>query len=115
MKITCPKCLDAYRVDLPDSEEAGIDVQCGKCLTIFLFSPNIEKPEPSGIQSSTSIKTWDSDLSEDHSSEPILPPQKDEDQELSGTKKYAPPPTGQDQETLEELELGTLSDDPEPH
>ena len=114
MKITCPKCLAAYRVDLPDSEEAGIDVQCGKCLTIFLFSPNIEKPEPSGIQSSTSIKTWDSDLSEDHSSEPILPPQKDEDQELSGTKKYAPPPTGQDQETLEELELGTLSDDPEP-
>jgi len=43
MKITCPKCLAAYRIDLPDPGEAGIDVQCAKCLYIFLFSPDIEK------------------------------------------------------------------------
>ena len=78
MKITCPKCHAAYRIDLPDPGEAGIDVQCGKCLYIFLFTPDIEIPGPSEIQSGTSVKTRDADLPEDRLSEPILPPQKDE-------------------------------------
>jgi len=100
MKITCPKCLAAYRIDLPDPGEAGIDVQCAKCLYIFLFSPDIEKPDPS---------------------EPILQPQKDEDQEVSASKeqslqskKQAPASPEKDQEALEELELESPSDDPEP-
>ena len=100
MKITCPKCLAAYRIDLPDTGEAGIDVQCGKCQHIFLFSPDLEKPDPS---------------------EPILPPQKDEDQEVSDSKKpplqpkkQAPPSPEEDREILEELEMEPSADDPEP-
>jgi predicted Zn finger-like uncharacterized protein len=107
MKLTCPKCHAAYRVDLPDSSEDGIDVQCGQCLHIFLFSPEVGKPEPSA-------KSRDSDLPEDRTSEPILPPQKDEDQEVSGSHKQAPSLSGKGPETTEELELESLSDYPEP-
>jgi len=121
MKITCPKCHSIYRIDLPGPGGAGIDVQCGKCLNIFLFSPDIEKPDPPGRQGGTSVKSWNSDLPEDHSTEPILPPQKDEDQELSGSekqplqsKKRAPSSLDKGQETLEELELKPFSDGPEP-
>ncbi len=121
MKITCPKCHSTYRIDLPGPGGAGIDVQCGKCLNIFLFSPDIEKPDPPGRQGGTSVKSWNSDLPEDHSTEPILPPQKDEDQELSGSekqplqsKKRAPSSLDKGQETLEELELKPISDGPEP-
>jgi predicted Zn finger-like uncharacterized protein len=114
MKITCPKCFSAYRVDLPDPSEAGIDVQCGKCLYIFQFSPDIKKPAPPRIQKDASVKTQDSILPEDRLSEPILPPQKDEDQEVSGSKKQAPFPSDKDRETSEEREPDPLSDNLEP-
>jgi predicted Zn finger-like uncharacterized protein len=116
MKITCPKCLSAYKVDLPDPSEAGIDVQCGKCLYIFQFSPDIEKPAPPRIQKGTSVKTQDAVLpeAEDRPSEPILPPQKDEDQEVSGSKKQAPFSSEKDRETSEEREPEPLSDNLEP-
>jgi len=116
MKITCPKCDSSYKVDLPDPGEAGIDVQCGKCLHVFLFSTtDIEKSKES------SLDTQDSSLSEDQSSGTILPPQKDEDQEVSGSQKQPhqsqkqeSPLTEEDQEDLEELELEPIVDDPEP-
>ncbi len=102
MKITCPKCQAAYKIDLPDPSEAGIDVQCGKCLYIFQFSP-------------------DSDLPEGRPSEPILPPQKDEYQEISDSKKrplqskkQTPSSPGKDRETSEELELEPILYDHEP-
>ena len=121
MKINCPKCHSTYKVDLPDPGEAGIDVQCGKCLYIFLFSTDIEKPGASEKPRGTSAKTRDSDLSEDQPSEPILPPQKDEDQEVSTSKKQplqskkqAPFSPEKDPETSEELELEPIVDDPEP-
>jgi len=118
MKITCPKCHSTYRVDLPDPGEAGIDVQCGNCLNIFLFSPNIEKPGPSEIQKSTSVKTPNSDLLGDQLSEPILPPQKGEDQEVFGSKKQPLQPKKQapekDREPPEKLALEPSSNDPEP-
>ncbi len=123
MKITCPKCHSTYKVDLPDPSQAGIDVQCGNCLYIFLFSPDIEKPGPEVIQRGTSAGTGNSDI-KNRSSEPILPPQKDEDQEVSGSNKPSldsedqatPSPESSpetDRETLEELELEPLVDDPE--
>ncbi len=114
MKVTCPKCLAAYRIDLPDPGEAGIDVQCGKCLTIFLFSPGIKKPDPSGIQRDASVNTRDAELPESHLSESILPPQRDEEQTDSGSKKQAPASLEQDQEPLETLETEPLSEDSEP-
>jgi predicted Zn finger-like uncharacterized protein len=114
MKITCPKCLAAYRVDLPDSDEAGIDVQCGKCLSIFLFSPHIEKTEPSRTQKGPiSKKGRDSDLSKNRPSEPILPPQKGEDQEVSGAQKQTSSSLEDDLEAIGELEMETHSDNPE--
>ena len=121
MKITCPKCDSTYRVDLPDPGEAGIDVQCGKCFHIFLFSTDIEKPGSMKKSQGTSVETQDSGLPEDSSSEIILPPQKDEDQEVSGSKEQPSQPQKPDpqlvemgQETLEELELEPITDDPEP-
>ena len=108
MKITCPKCQATYKVDLPDPGEAGIDVQCGKCLYVFLFSTGTEK----------SAKP---DSSKGLSPEPIVPPQKDEDQELSGPEnqpQQTPQPASsspeEDPETVEELELEPIVDDPEP-
>jgi predicted Zn finger-like uncharacterized protein len=95
MKITCPKCHATYRIDLPDPRAASIDVQCGKCLYIFQFSA-------------------DSDLPEDRSSEPILPPQMDEDQEVSDSKKQPPSSLEEDREIPEELELEPVLDDSEP-
>lgn len=91
MKITCPKCHASYRVDLPDPGEAGIDAQCGKCLHVFLFTSDTEKPG-SGVQRDTSVKTQDSGLYEDPSYEPILPPQKDEEQEVFSSGKEPPYP-----------------------
>ncbi len=115
MKITCPKCQSSYKVDLPDPGEAGIDVQCGKCHYIFLFRTDIEKPK------SASIKTGASDLPEARSSEPILPPQKDEDQEVSDSnepsiqsQKEAASLSENDPEASQELELEPIVDDPEP-
>ena len=114
MKITCPKCLSSYKVDLPDPGEGGIDVQCGKCLYIFLFST-------SGEKSGTAEKTQDSGLLESRSSETILPPQKDEEQGVSDSKeeplqsrKHDSPSPEKDPESLEELELEPIVDDPEP-
>jgi len=114
MKITCPNCLAAYRIDIPDPDEAGIDVQCGKCLTVFLFSPGDKKPDPAEIKRDTSVKTQDSELPESHPSEPILPPQRDEEQTGSGSKEQAPTSLEEDQGPLETLEQEPLSHDSEP-
>jgi predicted Zn finger-like uncharacterized protein len=121
MKITCPKCDSSYRVDLPDPGEAGIDVQCGKCLHVFLFSTDIEKPGPLEKPQGTSVDTQDSGLSKDLSAGTILPPQKDEDQGVSASKEQPLQAQKQetllperDQETPEELELEPITDDPEP-
>ena len=120
MKITCPKCHASYRVDLPDPGEAGIDVQCGKCLHVFLFTSDTEK-SGSGVQRDTSLKTQDSGLSGGTSSEPILPPQKDEEQEVFSSEKEpllsqkeASASPEQASEASEELELEPIQDDSEP-
>jgi predicted Zn finger-like uncharacterized protein len=94
MKITCPKCDSTYKIDLPDSDQAGIDVQCGKCQNIFRYNAG-------------------SDLPKDRSSEPILPPQKDEDQVVSDLKKRALSSPERDSEISDELELEPIADDPE--
>jgi predicted Zn finger-like uncharacterized protein len=110
MKIACPKCHSAYRIDLPNPGEAGIDVQCGNCLHIFLFSPGIEKPRSPKIRRGASAKAWDSNLPEDRSTAPIVPPQKDEDQEVSVPKKQPFSLPVKDQEPPLEAPL----DDSEP-
>jgi len=114
MKITCPKCHSSYKVDLPDPGEGGIDVQCGKCLYIFLFST-------AGEKSGTAEKTQDHGLLESRSSGTILPPQKDEDQGVSDSKqeslksrKHDSPSPEKSSEALEELELEPIINDPEP-
>ncbi len=118
MKITCPKCQAAYRVDLPDPGGVSVEVQCGKCLSIFLFTPDIEQSSTSvnqrGIPGQTARA---SDLTENRPAKAIVPPQKDEEQEVSGQKDPASSPQKQPPaapEPTEELEIEPLPVDPEP-
>ncbi|MCH6580274.1 MAG: hypothetical protein IH802_07940 [Nitrospinae bacterium] len=117
MKIVCPKCQAAYRVDLPDPGEVSVEVQCGKCLSIFLFTPDIEQSitavNQGGIPGQTA---WASDLTENRPAKAIVPPQKDGEQEVSGQKD--PASSSQKQasaspETPEELAMELLPMDPE--
>ena len=103
MKITCPECQATYKIDLPDPDEAGIDVQCGKCLEIFLFTSNIEK---TGVAVNQTV-------------EPIIPPQKGQNQEIfedntppSQAKKQVPSSPEIPEELEEELELELIPEDP---
>ena len=120
MKITCPKCQSTYKVDLPDPGEAGIDVQCGKCLYVFVFSTRPEKSSHSEKQKDILKEIRHPDLTESRSSESILTPQKDEDQELSNSEN--PPlemvqttstPHEEEPKDAEKLELEPIGDEPE--
>ncbi len=118
MKIVCPKCQSAYRVDLPDPGEAGIDVQCGKCLYIFLFTrEDIEQSSNAVNQRGVpDLQSRASDLTENRPAEPILSPQKEQEQEVSRDKRKAPEAKKQapsSQETPDELELELIPEDPE--
>ncbi|TDJ57819.1 MAG: hypothetical protein E2O42_09675 [Nitrospina sp.] len=117
MKIVCPKCQAAYRVDLPDPDEVSVEVQCGKCLSIFLFTPDIEQSITSvnqgGIPGQTARA---SDLTENRPAKAIVPPQKDGEQEVSGQKDPASSSRKQasaSPETPEELAMELFPGDPE--
>ena len=99
MKIVCPKCLSAYRVDLPDSGGAGIDVQCGQCLHIFLFTQDIEEPDLLEIQSDHSAKIWDSEPPDQplHSEQTPYSPEKN----LETSREWKPKPIPDDPESME--------------
>ena len=117
MKIVCPKCQAAYRVDLPDPGGVSAEVQCGKCLSIFLFTPDLEQSSSSVNQREILDQTAKaSDLTENRPAEPIVPPQKDEEQEFSGQKDPDFSPRNEPSfppETPEELAIELLPEDPE--
>ena len=99
MKIVCPKCLSAYRVDLPDSGGAGIDVQCGQCLHIFLFTQDIEEPDSLEIQSGHSAKTQDP-VSPDQPLQSEQTPSSSE-KNRDASREWKPKPTPDDSESME--------------
>ena len=47
MRIVCPQCQAAYKVDLPDLDESGMDVKCAKCQHIFLVKEQGAPPQGS--------------------------------------------------------------------
>ncbi len=66
MKIICPKCQAAYQVDLPDLDDSGRDVQCAKCLNVFVVKPEIvEQPVGSQVSSTFTPSNRDVDVNED--------------------------------------------------
>ncbi len=85
MRIVCPQCKAAYKVDLPDLDESGMEVKCTKCQNIF----------PVKKEDSTTP-----DIAAAHSGSPpseISPSQAPDDQD--GKKGEEPLP----EEYLEEL------------
>lgn len=47
MRIVCPQCQAAYKVDLPDLDESGIEVKCAKCQNIFPVKKEDATPQDS--------------------------------------------------------------------
>lgn len=47
MRIVCPQCQAAYKVDLPDLDESGMEVKCAKCQNIFPVKKEDATPQDS--------------------------------------------------------------------
>ena len=51
MRIVCPQCQAAYKVDLPDLDESGMEVKCAKCQNIFPVKKEGATPQDSAASS----------------------------------------------------------------
>lgn len=47
MRIVCPQCQAAYKIDLPDLDESGMEVKCAKCQNIFPVKKEDATPQDS--------------------------------------------------------------------
>ena len=47
MRIVCPQCQAAYKVNLPDLDESGMEVKCAKCQNIFPVKKEDATPQDS--------------------------------------------------------------------
>ena len=55
MRIVCPQCQAAYKVDLPDLDDSGMEVKCAKCQNIFQVKKEGSTPQGSAKASQANV------------------------------------------------------------